>query len=53
MVYRHYRRPNIRAVAILADVSCRRVSWAFAGRVGAIVTTDTVARDTCVVEIRG
>lgn len=47
------RRPNGRAVAILADVGRRGVQWTLAGRVFAVVATDAVAGDIRMIKVRG
>ena len=41
-----------RAVAVLAAVGRQNMQWTFAGGGGAIVTTDAVARDADMIEVR-
>ena len=51
MVYRSYRRPDVGAVAILADIGCLHVCRALAGRIGAVVTTGAIVDDVGMVEV--
>ncbi len=53
VIHRHHGCEHIRRMAVLADIRGLDVCRIFAGRVGAIVTTNTVARDVDVIEIRG
>ena len=48
----HHRCPQVRRVAVLADVGRLNVSGILTGRVGAIVAAYTVAGDAHVVEVR-
>ncbi len=45
------RCPGYRAVAILTYIGCLSVRRRFTGRIGAVVATETVARDADVIEI--
>ena len=47
------RRPDIRAVAIFADVGGLRVQWTLAGRVCSVMAADAVVDNVRVVKIRG
>jgi len=47
-----YRRPDICAVTIFADVGRLRVQWTLASRVRSIMTADTVVDNVCMIEIR-
>jgi len=52
MVDGHYGLPQIRGVAVLADVSRQDVCLAFTSRLRAVVTAETVAGDVDVIEVR-
>ena len=52
MVDYRYGRPGRRGVAVLTHICRRHVCRVFAGRVGAVVAADAVARDIHVIEIR-
>ena len=52
MVDSHNGRPQIRRVAVLADISRQDVCLAFTSRLCAVVTADTVAGDVDVIEVR-
>lgn len=53
MVNRVYRRKQHIIMAVLADICGRDVRRRFANRIGTVVTTDTIAGDVVVIEIRG
>ena len=46
------RRPDVRIVAVLADVAGLNMRWSFAGGVRSIVAVDTAIRNIRVIEIR-
>ena len=46
------RRPDVRIVAVLADVAGFNMRWSFAGGVCSIVAIDTAVRNIRVIEIR-
>lgn len=52
VVYICYRYPRRRHMAVFADFRCQRVLWILARRNRAVVTTDTIASDVRVIEIR-
>ena len=45
--------PDIRCVAVLADVAGLNMGERFTGRFNTVVATDTISRDVYVIEIRG
>ena len=47
------RHPDIRRMAVLADIAGLYMRESFAGGIGAIVTTHTIAGDIYMVKIRG
>ena len=53
MIYRKWRHPDSRVVAILADIGCQWMGWILARRCDAIVTIDAAANDVGVVKSRG
>lgn len=53
MIDRNRRLPDSAAVAVFANVCCLHVCRSLAGRIGAIVTTEAVVRDTGMIEISG
>ena len=52
MIHIRYRRPNIAAVTVLANIRCLYVQGAFASRISTVVTTAAVVHDIGVVEVR-
>lgn len=52
MINSNHRRPDIRVVAVLADVRCLNMRYGFTSRTNAIVAADAVSDDICVVEGR-
>ena len=44
-------RPDIGAVAVLADVGCLWVQWTLADRVCSVMAANTIIDNVCVVEI--
>ena len=53
MVYRVNRHPDIRVMAVFTNIGRLNVREIFAGGFDAIVATDAVANDACVIEIGG
>ena len=53
VVHRVSRYPNIRVVAVFANIRCLNVRQVLAGRLNAIVATRAIAGDAYVIEIRG
>lgn len=49
----HHRRPEVRGVAVLADVGRLDVCGCLAGRVGAVVAAHAVTCDVRMIECRG
>lgn len=53
VVHGCHRFPNVGVMTVLANVRRLNVRWAFARRIGAVVTADAVVHDTGVVEVGG
>ncbi len=53
MVYRVNGHPDIRVMAVFTNIGRLNVREIFAGGFDAIVATDAVANDACVIEIGG
>ena len=47
-----YRRPQVRGVAVFADIRRLNVRRSFAGCLGAVMAADAVAGDVQMIEIR-
>lgn len=52
MINSHYRREDVRRVAVLANIRGLDVGGVFAGCVGSVVAADTIACNVHVIEIR-
>ncbi len=52
MIDGHHGRPQIRGMAVFADIAGLNVCRAFAGRVRAVMAAHTIAGDVQVIEIR-
>ena len=46
------RRPDVRIVAVLADIGRLHVQWPFAGCISTVMTGDTIVHDSRMVKIR-
>ena len=53
MVYRVNRHPDIRVMAIFTNISRLNVREVLAGGFDAVVATDAIANDACMIEIGG
>ena len=53
MVYGVDRHPDIRVMAVFTNISRLNVREIFAGGFDAVVATDAIANDACVIEIGG
>ena len=53
MVYRVNGHPDIRVMAVFTDISRLNVREVLAGGFDAVVATDAIANDTCMIEIGG
>ncbi len=51
VVHRKHRRPDVRSVAVLANVAGLDVRRSLARGIGAVMATDTVTRDVDVIEV--
>ena len=53
MVYRVNGHPDIRVMAVFTNISRLNVRQVFAGGLNAVVATDAIANDACMIEIGG
>lgn len=51
VVYRINRHPDIRVMAVFANIGRLNMREVFAGGFDAVVATDTIAHDACVIKI--
>ena len=51
MVYGINRHPDVRVMAVFANIGRLNMREVFAGGFDAVVATDTIAHDTCVIKI--
>ena len=53
MVYRINRHPDIRVMAVFTNISRLNVRQVLAGGFDAVVATDAIANDACMIKIGG
>ena len=53
MVYRVNRHPDIRVMAVFTNISRLNVREIFTGGFDAVVATDAITNDVCMIEIGG